>query len=332
MLSISNQLPPPQPGKQGWPWEVDRYPEVSELPAHTSWPKLSVITPSFNQVEYIEETIRSVLLQGYPNLEYIVIDGGSKDGSVDIIRKYEPWLAYWVSEPDHGQSDAINKGFSHATGDWLSWINSDDLYLPATLDHIAATVINDPEAAWIVGGIIYTDSHLNEQDHIAPRVRSEAFNRKPDYLVGTWLDFVCTRNSGTFLPQPSSFWKKTVCEIAGPINTNFHYSMDAEYYARLAYYGYTPVTVDEPLAIFRKHQTQKTYQGRVKFLREETTIVDIWIPQVSSTERRVLIKYRSWLRSFIFRTQVKEYLTRFGLYDFYLKIRRFNPARVNASH
>lgn len=100
------------------------------MPDGKPWPKISIVTPSFNQGQYIEETIRSILLQGYPNLEYIVIDGGSTDGAVDVIRKYEKWLTYWVSEPDKGQADAINKGLERCTGEIFNWINSDDILLP----------------------------------------------------------------------------------------------------------------------------------------------------------------------------------------------------------
>src|SRR5579885_3553995 len=121
------ELPPPPAGKTGWPWTI----ETPALPASRAdgspWPRISIVTPSYNQGQFIEETIRSVLLQGYPDLEYIVIDGGSTDQSVEIIRKYERWLTYWVSEKDRGQAHAINKGFSSVTGELFNWINSDDL-------------------------------------------------------------------------------------------------------------------------------------------------------------------------------------------------------------
>src|SRR5512135_2800193 len=106
------ELPPPPPGKTGFPWTVD----TPALPNDRALPRISIVTPSFNQAQYLEETIRSILLQGYPNLQYSIIDGGSTDGSIDIIRKYERWLAYWVSEPDRGQADAINKGFHSSDG------------------------------------------------------------------------------------------------------------------------------------------------------------------------------------------------------------------------
>src|SRR5262245_4883167 len=129
-------LPPPPAGKTGWPWTVETPPLPAQRPHDTPWPRISIVTPSYNQCEFIEETLRSVLLQGYPDLEYIVIDGGSTDGAVDIIRKYAPWLTHWVSEPDRGQAHAINKGFDFASGLVLNWLNSDDVFAPEALGHV----------------------------------------------------------------------------------------------------------------------------------------------------------------------------------------------------
>lgn len=131
-----SELPPPSPGKTGWPWTE----ESLRLPKNMSdghpWPRISVVTPSFNQGQYIEETIRSVLLQGYPDLENFIIDGASTDNSIEIIKKYSSWLRYWVSEPDSGQSDAINRGLRMGSGLFATSINSDDmLYKNALPDH-----------------------------------------------------------------------------------------------------------------------------------------------------------------------------------------------------
>src|SRR5882762_4423248 len=123
------QLPEPPKGKTGWPW-TEQSPRVpATMPEGRLWPGISIVTPSFNQGQFIEETIRSVLLQGYPNLEYFVIDAGSADLTLEIIKKYEPWITYWVSEPDNGQVDAIKKGLRLSSGEWFNWINSDDILL-----------------------------------------------------------------------------------------------------------------------------------------------------------------------------------------------------------
>lgn len=327
-----DKLPVPQPGKSDWPWIIEKYQATVSLPDISTWPKISVITPSYNQAQYIEETIRSVLLQGYPNLEYIIIDGGSRDGSVEIIKKYEPWLAYWVSEPDHGQSHAINKGFLRATGEWLGWLNSDDLYLPYTLSQIGYTATKNPGIAWIVGGLIYSDSQLHELTQVAPSVRADNSKRHPNYIVGSWLDFLCTRHSGTFLPQPSSFWTRTAWQKAGPLDENFHYAMDHEYYGRLAHRGYTPNCINVPLAVFRRHELQKSYQGMIPFLRDELAAIDLWLPKVTSSERQILQTYRSWLRNHIFRTQIKGVLIRLKVFGGIQRCRCFILARAKASH
>ena len=130
------ELPPPPPGKTGWPWTEETQPIPDTMPDGGEWPKISIVTPNYNYGQFIEETIRSVLLQGYPNLEYIVIDGGSTDDSVEIIKKYEPWLSYWVSEKDKGQSNAINKGLKMCTGQIAAYINSDDYYLIGAFNYI----------------------------------------------------------------------------------------------------------------------------------------------------------------------------------------------------
>ena len=129
------ELPQTLDGKNGWPWTEETVPAELEQTSG-SLPSISVVTPSYNQAAFLEETIRSVLLQGYPNLEYLVMDGGSSDGSVEIIKKYEKYLAYWTSQKDAGPSDAIRKGFEKATGSILAYLNSDDLYLPGTLHHL----------------------------------------------------------------------------------------------------------------------------------------------------------------------------------------------------
>jgi glycosyltransferase involved in cell wall biosynthesis len=146
------ELPSPPEGKTGWPWteETPQAPILPELGG--SWPKVSIVTPSFNQGEFIEETIRSVLLQGYPDLEYIIIDGGSTDNSVDIIEKYKEWLAFWVSERDGGVTNGCNKGFSKATGELLGMMCADDYYKPGGIINLVGLWFEKPESVGFVGG------------------------------------------------------------------------------------------------------------------------------------------------------------------------------------
>ena len=149
-----SDLPAPPSGRTGWPWTEQSSRLPSRTPANRPWTRISVVTPSFNQGKFIEETIRSVLLQGYPNLEYVIFDGGSTDNSVEVIEKYSPWLTYWVSEPDGGQSDAINRGLKRASGDFATWINSDDMLCKDALNEQASRIGFEPNTVY-VGNCIY---------------------------------------------------------------------------------------------------------------------------------------------------------------------------------
>ena len=151
-------LPPPREGKKGWPWTVETPQAPESMPDGKPWPRISIVTPSYNQGQFIEETIRSVLLQGYPDLEYIIMDGGSTDESVGVLKKYEPWITFWTREPDGGQTEAINKGFKRSTGEIVAWLNSDDLYTAGAL-HIASKAFAErPHAAVVYGDIAYVNA------------------------------------------------------------------------------------------------------------------------------------------------------------------------------
>ncbi len=233
------QLPAPPPGKQGWPWQVTPAAAATNI---TGWPKISVVTPSYNQGQFIEQTIRSVLLQNYPNLEYFIIDGGSRDASVEVIRKYAPWLSYWVSEPDRGQSQAINKGFARATGEIMCWLNSDDYFAPDTLQ-TAAQVLSQPGHQALVG---HTAAVF--QDGRPPLIGLGCYENRLRVLK-FW--------KGYQMHQPSIFWRRAVFEKTGLLREDLHQIMDFDYWVRMAEHV-SFVNVDQVLSYCNQHAAAKT--------------------------------------------------------------------------
>ena len=204
-------------------------------------PKISIVTPSYNQAQFLEKTIISVLNQGYPNLEYIIVDGGSTDGSVEVIKKYEKHLTFWISEQDQGQSDAIDKGFGRSTGDILAWLNSDDMLLPGALPAIAGAFEKHPEAALIYGDYIKVDSND----------RCIALRRQPSFDLKVCL------YAYTIAMQPASFFSRQAFLDVGGIDTKLHYIMDHDLVLRLAQYGKV-INVRDYVAAFRVHPASKT--------------------------------------------------------------------------
>lgn len=207
-------------------------------------PKISIITPSYNQGSYIEDTILSVLNQNYPNLEYIIIDGGSNDSSVEVIKKYEEHLSYWVSEKDNGQSHAINKGFQRATGDIVAWINSDDVYVDNIFEFVSNYFINHPDVDMIYGNAEIIDKNGKTIMH-----RKEI---PFDKVMGCFWGF------GLLIPQPAAFWRRSIFEKIGYLDENLHFGMDSDLWRRIAVNGYTIKHVDKLFAKMRYHQDAKT--------------------------------------------------------------------------
>ena len=246
-----NNFPPPPNNKIGWPWmnECPSMPKI--MPNGKPWPKISIVTPSYNQGNYLEETIRSVLLQGYPNLEYLIIDGGSIDNSIEIIRKYEPWLTYWTSEKDKGQSDAINKGFKRATGEILAWLNSDDYYEPNALACIA-NEINASEDRHIVMG------HIRQVDAEGMQVRVWKTRTPTLFPLMNQFRLYIIRGLVVMPNQPSVFWHRKVFDNLGFLRTELSYVMDYEYWLRMLSNGYRFHKVSSVLSNYRFHALSKT--------------------------------------------------------------------------
>jgi glycosyltransferase involved in cell wall biosynthesis len=243
-----DELPEPPSEKTGWPWTEESSRLPTRRPEGDSWPRLSVITPSFNQGQFIEETIRSILLQGYPNLEYFIMDGGSTDGSVEIIKKYSPWLSYWISQTDNGQSDAINQGLGLASGDLATWINSDDLLAKnALVEH--ASRIGFARDTVYVGNCIYIDKTSTVLSLHTGRVQSlEDLVR----IKTVW-------NACGHIVQPEVLFPRELALSVGGVNPDNHFTMDYELWGRLFLVGATFRYTDIPFAMFREHSQQKTH-------------------------------------------------------------------------
>ncbi len=204
-------------------------------------PLVSIVTPSFNQRQYLEKTIQSVLSQDYPALEYFVIDGGSSDGSVEIIKKYQDRLAGWVSEPDQGQTDAINKGFSMCRGEIMAWLNSDDVYLPGAIRSAVEFLTANPEV-----GMVYGDTDLIDSEG---RVIGRFNARQTSYQR--------LLRGGVYIPQPAAFWRRELWERAGPLDPSFYFAMDYDLWVKFA--RVSPIRYIPRLwAAFRVHSEGKT--------------------------------------------------------------------------
>ena len=241
-----SELPPPPSGKTGWPWTQASPQPPDQMPDGAEWPKISIVTPNYNYGQFIEETIRSVLLQGYPNLEYIVIDGASTDDSVEILKKYEPWLSYWVSEKDKGQSNAINKGFNMATGNIFNWLNSDDVFCQNALKNVAKTWINNPNCHFLTGDGQYVNLDINDPCY---------YVKPSNYSFADLLQIYANK----YLPQPSVFFSSIAWQEVNGLNENLSYSMDLDLWLRLRS-RFRMIYLPCCLSILRSQPINKTTQ------------------------------------------------------------------------
>lgn len=255
---VLTDLPPSPQNRAGWPW-TEEAPQLPDCVGDgSSWPRTSIVTPSFNQGKYIEETIRSVLLQGYPNLEYIIIDGGSTDASVDIIRRYERWLTYWVSEPDKGQSHAINKGFAKASGEIYAYINSDDFYCPSAFGTVAPMFAKNGKPYLVAGECIIFDGDTTK------KIFRPWWPKNMDHFLDPF---------GSTFAQPASFWSRNIYDQIGGFDESFHFCFDREFFLKIGLAGITPCLISDKIANYRDHSSTKTRQT-IRFFEESIPFIE----------------------------------------------------------
>jgi glycosyltransferase involved in cell wall biosynthesis len=247
-------------------------------------PKITIVTPSYNQAQFLEETILSVLQQDYPHIEYIIIDAGSTDNSVDIIRKYEHKLAFWVSEPDRGQGHAINKGFARATGDILSWLNSDDMLTPGAIIQAVHAFQSNPDV-----DVVYSDfDNLDEQTGriTQHRVRQATLAN----LLG----------GGNCIPQPTAFMRRALLDRIGLVDESLYHALDWELWIRAAKHGRLLHLSGLSLAILRDHSLAKTRAQNIRrapeFLRLlDCVYTDPTLPPEARAARRAAYARVYWI-------------------------------------
>ena len=228
------------------------------------YPKISIITPTLNQAKFIKQTIESVLSQNYPNLEYIVIDGGSTDETLKILQKYSKHLK-WISEKDKGQADAINKGLKLATGDILAYLNSDDLYTPNTLLTVGEYFLANPHTHWLTGDYQIIDENNN------PISKQSLVVNYKKFLLHHYHPLIL-KLTNSIIPQPSTFWSKKAYQSIGEFDINLHYAMDYDYWVRLSNHfslHYLPQT----LSSFRVYSGSKSTTGTKKQFQEEIYVL-----------------------------------------------------------
>lgn len=218
-------------------------------------PKISIIIPTFNQGKFIEQTILSILNQTYKNFEIIIIDGGSKDNTIDIIKKHKTHLTYWISEKDSGQSEAINKGISKTTGDIITWLNSDDYYEPNTLETIANNFIQSDSLA-----VVHGKARL-----FGAKIKDKIIGLNSDIEMHQYLPFMR-------FPQPSSFYSKDAMLKLIPINEELHYAMDFEMIVKTVLLGSNIKRIDNLLSHYRIHENSKS-NNDLSFLMEWTEVI-----------------------------------------------------------
>lgn len=244
---LLKELPDPPDGKAGWPWAEESHQLPDSMPNGREWPKISMVTPSYNQVKFVEETIRAVLLQGYPNLEYIISEDCSTDNSLEVIRKYEKWVNILIANENGGMSRAINRGFEVAEGDIITWIATDDVYSPEAFRKIAEQWHEIKSYGAVVGAFQFMD----EESHIETKVNRPILRDNGPIDLSLEL-------SGWRLHQVATFYLKDALDNVGKyVREDLRHNMDRELIYRIAQ-RHKVYCLDDTLAYFRRHQKSKS--------------------------------------------------------------------------
>lgn len=244
------------------------------------WPLISVVTASYNQGKYIEQTIRSVIEQDYPKIEYIVIDGASKDDTVDVLKRYDDRIAFWVSEPDNGPAEATNRGFRMAKGEILCWINSDDWYYPGAFAAAAAEFVKSDTVRWVSGAVNngYSPEHIVHRHVPRPTTLGQCLGR---------------RNYG--FHQPGMFWHREMVERCGPLDETLHFCFDHHFWIHCLAAGYQSVDIPNEIAFWRVHPGSKTCSQIQRFIAEDWYLLGEHIDSIPPAEQA---QVRRWLSEY----------------------------------
>jgi glycosyltransferase involved in cell wall biosynthesis len=267
-MSLLARLPAAPDGKSGWPWTAETirsYPDDK----YRSWPRISIVTPSYNQAAFLEETIRSVLLQNYPNLEFIICDGGSVDGSIDIIKKYAPWISRWTSGPDGGQVAALNAAFPETTGLILNWLNSDDFLLPGALFTIAELFALDPRVDMVSATRLLRSAKTGTEQVCQP-----ALDRWPMILAGFPL-----------LPQETTFFRRRLWTAIGHMDPSLSYAFDVVFYSAALRLSRRVLFSDATVGVMHVHAAQKTLQNDEESQRNKTIAHEAILANLTAVHR-----------------------------------------------
>lgn len=282
-----NELPPPPPEKTGWPWTEESLQLPEKMPDGSEWPRISIITPTYNYGRFLEETIRSVLLQGYPNLEYIIIDGGSTDNTVDIIRKYQDYLTYWISEPDEGQTDALNKGYRYCTGQIFAWLNADDAYTDSNCFKDVGLIFKEGYGL-IIGRCLNVDG-LGKPINITQKFNGYSVPQTFDDYVKFW--------SFIPFPQPAVFISTALIKHCFDLDKSLYYAMDYQLFLRV-------LSLKPKVMFSEKMWVTFKYHGENKTLKDHRGLSEL--RQVSLSEAK---KSYGWLKYLMFEISVCDFMT-----------------------